>query len=788
MKINKILLTASVLFCSYVAHAQTTLTQTVKGIITDADSKKPLAGATVSLLTGSKKTALSDSAGQYRLNNIEVGRHSFVITFSGYEQRTVNEVLVSAGKQLEINVTMTEDVKKLDAVIVKGNRNRSKAINEFATASARQFSVEDTRRYPASLQDPAQMVQNFAGVSGMGDQNTIVVRGNSPVGVLWRLEGIEIPNPNHFSLLGTSGGGISMLSSSTLANSDFYTGAYPPEIGKATSGVFDLNLRTGNKDKKEHSFMFGLLGIEAASEGPFKKGGESSYLINYRYSTLGLFKLFVDFGNNIPGYQDLSYKLNFVTKKAGSFQFFGLLGANSNVDKGEKDSTLWKFDKPNIAQKINSGTGVIGLAHQYFFSKSSYIKTIVAATGTSFKGFVDTLNPRNNYSRERIWNANQQDRAYRISVLYNNKINAANTLRAGLIASHITYLFKEDNYDDAEKIWRTFFSTKGNTQYYQAYVQWKHRFSNRISLLTGMHSSLWTLNNSYSIEPRAAFTYHAARSQVITLAAGLHARPENISTYVFDGSASGGSRSTANIGLGMTKAAHVVAGYEKGFRTGWRVKAEAYFQHLYNVPVEEKQNSWFSMLNASMAYDLIDVGKLVNKGTGANYGIDLTVEKPFNKNYYVLFAGSLFRSTYKTYEGIQYNSLFNRSYQANIVTGKEWRKGRNKKNIFGINAKVLTSGGMRQSPIDLAASNEAGKVKYQQGKYFTGKTGAYFRMDLGFSYKINKKYSTHSISIDIQNVTGRKNVFSEGWDKRTQRVQKVYQLGTLPFINYRIEF
>lgn len=771
------------------ALVQAQLTQSIKGVVTDGDSKKPLAGVTVNLV-GSQLGAITNTDGYYEINQAPIGRQSLRFSLMGYESRNVFEIMVSSGKQTEINVSLTESVQKLQEVTVKSNRNRTKALNEFATASARQFSVEETKRYAAAAFDPARMVQNFAGVSSNGDMgNEIVVRGNSPKGILWRLDGIEIPSPNHFGSLGTSGGAISMLSSSTLGSSDFYTGAFPAEIGNAVSGAFDLSFREGNKNKREHAIMIGGLGIEAAAEGPFKKGGNATYLVNYRYSTLALLKGFLgNLGGVLPDYQDLSFKLSVPTKKAGTFQLFGLFGANKSIKNPEKDSTKWNDDNPNFMLDARGETGIVGLSHQYFFNSKSFLKTIVSFSGTNYKSNYDTLNPAANYIAVPAGRANQQDRAYRVSVLYNNKINAGNTLRAGVIMSRLTYDFMDRFYDETDKVWKTLFNNAGNTNYLQWYVQWKHKFNNAVSITTGLHGSDWSLNQTASIEPRAAITWQAGRGQVFTLAAGMHAKPEHLSTYVFDGQAANTGTGTKNRNLEMMKAFHMVAGYEKNLDAGWKLKAEAYFQHLYDVPVEQGVGSHFSMLNASSVYDLIDIGKLVNEGTGRNYGLDLTIEKPFSRNYYVLFTGSVFRSTYTTFDNKRFNTRFDRGYQSNLVAGKEWPVGRNKKNIFALNGKILTSGGLRQSPIDLPASQAAGKVRYLRDRYFSETGPVYYRFDAGISYKINRKHATHTFMLDIQNLTNHQNLFFDWYDNNSKSVKRVYQMGLFPIVNYRIEF
>lgn len=155
---------------------------------------------------------------------------------------------------------------------------------------------------------------NYTGVVYAGDsRNDIVIRGNSPMGLLWRLDGVEIPNPNHFAALGTTGGAISIINNNLLTNSDFFTGAFPAEYGNATDGVFDLKLRSGNNENREYVFQVGLNGFELGAEGPFSKNAEASYLINYRYSTYALLHAIgieTGEGSSTPFYQDLPFKLD----------------------------------------------------------------------------------------------------------------------------------------------------------------------------------------------------------------------------------------------------------------------------------------------------------------------------------------------------------------------------------------------------------------------------------------------------------------------------------------------
>lgn len=769
------------------AIKQDHIKQKVHGQLLDAESKQPLAGVVIVLLSNTNINTITDDNGYFTMQEVPVGRQSFQFTSIGYEPYVVTEAMVISGKELELNVQLRENIHQLKEVTVSANKDKARPLNEFASVSARSFSVEETRRYAASFADPARMVQNFPGVSNAGDMdNAIVVRGNSPKGVLWKMEGIEIPNPNHFSSLGATGGAISMLNANTLGNSDFYTGAFAPEIGNALSGVFDLNLRNGNTNNYEHTIQVGTLGAEISSEGPFKKGGKSSYLFNYRYSTLAVLGKFLDFGTMVPEYQDASFKIYLPTEKAGSFSLFGLGGYNKASFDAVKDSTKWNDDDNNVSFDNRGGMGVAGISHQIFVKKDAYIKTVVSASYDKNTASADTLSAANDYQRTPIEKDLITNTAYRATVMYNQKLDARNTYRVGLIAQQISYDLGQQYYDSPEKVWKNILDGNGSTQLYQGYIQWKTRLNDQLSVVGGLHGTLFALNNKYAIEPRMAVTYQPGISKY-TVAAGLHSKPEHISTYLFQNATLNDAITYPNKGLGLTKSFHLVGGYETALPGKLRLKAEAYYQHLYNVPVESDSTSGFSMINALDIYSLLDTKKpLVSQGTGNNYGIDISLEKPLSQGYYVLVTGSVFHATYTTYSGATFNSRFDRGYQANLIGGKEFKLMQSGRKIIGLNGKVLISGGTKETPIDLAASRTAGKTVSVPGSYFTHQAPMYFRADASIYYKINNRKATHTILLDVQNIMNRENYYFSYYDKG--EIKKVNQLGILPNLSYRIDF
>ena len=284
---------------------------------------------------------MTDFDGEFKIPNIPVGKHELTTTILMYDVKTIT-IEVNSGKETIVQIPMTESFIEQEAVVVTG-RKKGQVINELALISSQQFSVSETDRYPGSRSDPARMASNFAGVGGADDsRNDIVIRGNSPLGVVWRVEGVDIPNPSHFSISGSTGGPVSILNNKILANSDFFMSAFPAEYGNSTSGVFDLKLRKGNDSKHEFTGQFGFLGTELMAEGPMGKDGKSSYLVMGRYSTLSLFSsLGIKIGTDaIPTYGDGAFKFNWKLKNGGALSLFAIGGASDIAIEIENPGTL----------------------------------------------------------------------------------------------------------------------------------------------------------------------------------------------------------------------------------------------------------------------------------------------------------------------------------------------------------------------------------------------------------------------------------------------------------------
>ena len=790
----KLLLSMLMTACVATMLAQSN-TQSIRGQILDKESQQPLIGASVVIEKTIPMLGTStDVDGKFVIENVPVGRHTIVISYLGYEAAVVPHVQIVSGKQFVLNVELIESTVKLDEVVVKAHSDPSAASNEMAVVSARGFSVEETGRYAASFFDPARMAKNYAGVSVAGGSsdlfNEIIVRGNSPRGILWRLEGIEIPNPNHFSELGNTGGGISMLSSSTLSYSEFYTGAFPAEFGNASSGVFDLNLRKGNSEKREYAVMAGFLGLEAAAEGPFSKNSDASYLINFRYSTLSILEAIglSPVSDALPKYGDISFNFYLPTKNAGHFNLFGLGGSNSAYNDPPADSTQWETSSDEEGFDDRQQTGTIGLVHKYIFNNNSYIRTVVSASQEKYDGEGYMLDPENDYAVVPYYRDYFKMNTFRANSTYTKKVDARNSFKLGLIGSYSAFdFFSQERDEDAEEM-VVYLQNDGTSSQFNAFGQWKHRFDEAWTVTGGVHFNYFGLNSTYSIEPRAALKWDASARHSLSFAVGIHSKPEHPTFYYGGGEFNLPGSEKPNFYREYTKSLHTVLGYNWIVSKDLKVRAEAYYQHLYDVPVQDDLTKKGSMINAAEVWDYIYAGATVNEGLGRNIGLDLTIEKNYSRNYYLLFTGSIFDSKFTTLAGEWFNTRYSSKYQVNLLGGKEWKMGSDKDNILGVNMKLVFNGGERTTPIDLDASIAKGETVRLDDQLFSQSIGAYYRLDLGISYKINKKKSTHTISLDVQNATNRLNPFYNYYDDKTQSIDYEYHTGLFPVLNYRIEF
>jgi hypothetical protein len=757
-------------------------TQVIRGTVLDETTKQPLPGAVVLLLTSEPALNTStDFEGAFSFPEVKFGRHHIRVTMLGYEEVNLSNVLVTAGKEVVLQIGLIEAVTTTSEVTVTAQKGKSEVVNTMAGVSTRSFSVEETQKFAAAVNDPGRMAMSFAGVVGGSDgSNLISIRGNAPNGLLWRMEGVDIPNPNHFASSASSGGGISILSAQVLGNSDFSTGAFSAEYGNALSGVFDLKLRKGNNQKRETTLQAGFLGMDVATEGPLGHGG--SYLVNYRYSTLTLLgKLGVPIGDELTNFQDLAYVIYLPTSGKSSWEAYGFSGWSSSISNADRDSSKWEADWDRLDSRFISNASAHGLKHLYNINEKSYLQSSVQYSFTN--NSYDESRLTDDLDAVRQYEDKDKNGRINVSSVLNHKWNAKHSGRFGIYANAYSFNFGEESLDTATHEMKSVLDAKGTTYTLQGFAQMKYRINTNWTLLYGMHALGLALNQSYSLEPRIAVKAKWDEKTTWSLGYGMHSQMQPLGMY-FALDPESGKR--VNEHLDFSRAHHLVLGYDRMLNPFLHLKLETYYQHLYNIPVAVSPTSAFAAFNVVESYI---TSPMDNGGRGKNYGVELTFEQYTHRNMYFLLSASLYDSRYRANDGVWRNTRFNANRSATFTAGKEIPWNRNsKKRVVGLNLRVIYNDGMRTTPIDIEASRREQTTIIKEKLLYTTKAKEYFRTDIRLSVRRDYAKTTTTLALDVQNASNHRNEYGSYFDPTTGQVEVAYQVPLIPILSYKVEF
>ncbi len=787
------------------------ITQVVRGHIYDKSISLPLSEGMVLIQSDSGILGASSisNSGDFKFHSIPLGRHRIKVVSPGYQEVNLGNIIVNSGHEVVLSIGLEEST---DAGHFSSGFKLPTPMNEMATAGVRTFDAEEASRYPGSRDDPARMVSNFAGVRGADDsRNDIIIRGNAPFALSWRIEDIDIPNPNHYAISGTSGGGVNLLNNKILERSDFYTGTMPSEYGNALAGVFDLRMRKGNDKSHEFSVATGSIFTELMAEGPLNKNKASTYLFSLRTSTLGLIsdlsgspglsyarKFGVD---AISKFSDIAFKFEIPFKSGSSIKFFGI-GGKSNVKFEEVNRDPCSFSYQDHGQDVDFSTemGASGMIFQTNPSKNIEIRagvysTFAGLTSKRIRIFRDSTQNIIGSRREKFAELTQLNHG--LMIKSGIRLSARNTLKWGGNAEWQNVNFI-DTLIEVQKE-----NVSDRLLLLKAFVQWKHRINKNLSFALGFNTLFFSLGHTISLDPRAGLNWNIARNRAVRIAAGLHSQIQPI--YLNYQQIPGANSETPNLHIGPSRSFQVSTAYD--FIISERIKftIESYFQHLFNIPVERQSSAW-SMVNQGLDFKFSYPGALENKGISNNYGIELTLERNYQGGFYYLFTLSIFDSKYTGSDGILRNTDSNGNFILNLVGGKDFKW--NQRNTFSVGIKSSWAGARRYSPVDETASAAASRTIIVDSLAYSLQFPNYFRTDLRLAYKYNSRKLTHEFMIDFTNIIpirskpqseipgircdwfplANSNPLARVFDPVSGLVRTEYQLGFLPVINYRLSF
>jgi hypothetical protein len=766
-----------IIFCSTSLAAQE-ITQMVKGKITDETTGFPLAKASVTVIKNQDaQTTQTDDEGRFTLT-LPTGRFKLSVSYTGYKGVNL-ELLVISGRESVVSVELSPSTQQLQEVEV------TSASQLPELPGLRSLSIEKTLRIPANFFDPVRSATAYPGVIAANDQNnSIIIRGNSPNGLLWRLNGLDVVNPNHLANAGTlsdipaaNGGGVNILSAQMLDRTDFFTGSFPANYGNALSGIIDMRLREGNKTTYEYTAQASLIGLDVSAEGPVGKNKNTSFLVNYRYSTVGLLSLMgVNFGDEAISFQDLSFNLDSDLKNKGKLSFFGFVGDSKN-DFDVKNLDEWKEDKDKYDITYDAQTFGAGVNYSIPLTKGKFSAGAAYSGGSQQRDamisdevamFERILLFENYKLTNGLFSSNLQYEMalapkvnWEVGVMTNYLLNDLNSMRVLGCPGCATREERE---------------ATGVTEglLLQPFTNFNVVMSSNVSFAAGIRYLQYQFNSTSVVEPRANFQFKPNPSSEIDLSYGLVSQLQLPMVYATDG----------NRDLELTKSHHLDLAYTRSFSDDLHLRAGVFYQKLFDVPIEDDPTSTFSVINLLEGVAPPD---LVNEGTGENYGADLMLEKLFFNKHYFLIGASYYDSRYVAGDGVKRNTRFNGNYTFSGVYGKEWINSSKNRSI-GLNTRVLYLGGLRHSQVDAGASMAEDETIYNNDDPFNEKLRDYFRLDLRLSFRKNKARYTRTFAIDIQNLTGQENEAYQYYDFTQNKIITKLQLGIIPILVYRIDF
>lgn len=761
-------------------------TSVVQGTVKHADTHLPIAGALV-YIQHTEFSALTSAEGEFSFAHVPMGRYVVEVSSLGYTPYRSQSILVQTAKHTDLMVYLEEQSVELPSIVIRPRIEKEEALNPTALVSSRMFSSEEASRYAGSWGDPARMVSNFAGVASANDaRNDIIVRGNSPMGLLWLVDGHEIPNPNHFATLTGTGGPLGMINNNLLSNSDFYTGAFPAEYGNVLAGIFDVKLKQGNSSSYKGIGSLGFNGIELGGEGPLPNLQGASFMINGRYSFVKLLS-FMDFAGTqgaVPHYKDANAKI-YIPFKNSSLSIVSIVGGSSILLDPQISAEDWKE---------NTFKTIIDSRGSQYFAGANYTyrgKNLWRwEQKLSYLSF-NVHNDLNNYNysapdiAEPYFSEHNNDGKLSYSSRWYKRFSAAYTAHAGIGSDVFLTNLKETAYTQSAPI--ELRSKNTHTLLYKAYTLLHYKPSAQWQYTPGIYSQLWSYNNTYSVEPRMAIKYKLSERADVSLGVGLHAmlQPKQLYFYIDE------QGNLPNKNIDMSKSWHTVLGYNRLIRNNWRIKSELYYQYLYDIPVSPLQPAESILNLGDDHYTNWDL-PFENSGTGKNYGAECTIEKFLSDNFYVLITAALYNSTYTALDNKERHTKFSGNYALHALGGYEWVVRKSTHDIVAIHLKSSYMGNKRILPTaydNIAFEHVGGSNPvYDYTNAYTTRLPDYVRFDLRIAHTQNLKRIAIESFFEVINITNHKNIYSQYYMASKQQYAYTYQNGLTPMGGCKVYF
>ncbi len=489
-----------------------------------------------------------------------------------------------------------------------------------------------------------------------------------------------------------------------------------------------------------------------------------------------------------PTYQDLSFNVDIpLAKSKGKLQFFAIAGTSDRTRAALEDSSEWKESLDRTTLFLASTTATMGAVYKKFIGNKSVLKA--TAVGSYSK-----QSDNKDYVQDDFSIINQKINEYTSIPLtgalsFKHKFGLRHSNITGLSYNTTAHDWRVEKYSFIQNQQIVQMDGNGRSNLLKAYTQSKFSISEKLDILAGVHFLQYDVTDQQNVEPRLSVNYQINSRHSLSISSGLHSQVENYATYLYQETDSEGEIYFPNQDLGLTKAIHYIIGYRGKVFTNHRLRIEAYYQQLYDVPVD---SFTFSTINLE---ELSDLRTLTNSGTGQNYGIDIGFERYTDNGLYYIFNSSFWRSLYTAGDGVQRSSAFDNNYNLRFIVGKEYklrasktRKGIDRYGAFSWNSSLNVLGGQVYTPLDFLDSKVMQETIYDESLAFTERGETLVFLDFNFSYTINKKKRKSVWGIQIKNLLNNGNALYREYDTVLDQEVEVKSTSFFPNVFYRLEF
>ncbi|MCK5147339.1 TonB-dependent receptor [bacterium] len=738
----------------------------IYGIVVDSEVRTPLIGTNV-MIKGSVLGAASDMQGRFSIKNIPPGNYTLVFMYMGYERRIITDVIVRPGRNTQVDAAMTVTMVSGESVTVTGAYFQK--IEEAPTSSV-SFSNEEIRRAPGSAGDVSRIIMGLPSIAKVNDQqNSLIVRGGSPLENGFYIDGIEIPNINHFPMQGASGGPIGMVNVDFIQDVSFMAGGFSAEYGNRLSSIMNMKFREGSKESVEAQLDLNWAGFGGVAEGPLP-GGKGAWMFSVRRSYLDLIVDAIDIGTSVaPRYGDFQGKVFWDVSPAHRIYALWLWGddhSTSDQETGADNDMLYYGDQDLLQ-------GATGLGWRALWRDKGYSTTTLSYLINSFdETFYDTG------SKALLLDNHSEESKISLRHISHFRLDKAVSMDFGLDAQRLVNEYKNlyaGTHDATGGVIEPLVlnkNLKGNRL--GAHVSLSLRPTNRLSITLGGRGDWSELSGQTVFSPRAAFSFKFSDRFTLNGAGGQYY--QELPALIL-------AQRPDNAQLDWPKAVHGVIGIEHMLSESTRLSVEGYVKSYDQFPMDAMQPGLFLIDEIVYQYGFFTGhGALSSKGKARSYGVEIVFQKKLADKIYGMISGAWFRSQYKDLEGVWKDRVFDNQFVFNVEGGYK----PNSRWEFSI--RWMGAGGAPYTPMNLTASAEQNRAVLDGSLINESRYPTYHSMNIRVDRRFQIGGSTLVAYLSVWNVYARKNIAQYFWNTKEQRQDAITQWTRLPIFGLEYEF